>query len=181
MKKIKFLSSNNSIFYIYNGKFFLNLSKKDNFNFFCFFKDKILMLSYFDYYKNFYLLQNNYLYFISLNYYLNYVQYLKILNYSSKNGFYNQIFLNGLGYKVWKINNYLIFDLNYSHYTICLIPKDLIVKVRKYGLLIFSYNNNLLNYYSNFLIKQRLPDSYKGKGIINLAFKKKKLKVGKQR
>ena len=87
----------------------------------------------------------------------------------------------GIGYKIFYINNYLIFLLGYSHFIKIKLPYSLITSVidNKYITIEDIKKNNLGNimYILNNL---KTLNIYKGKGVKNI-YKNIKLKLGKSK
>ncbi|XBT18633.1 MAG: 50S ribosomal protein L6 [Candidatus Shikimatogenerans sp. Tcar] len=84
-------------------------------------------------------------------------------------GFKKELIIIGREYKVIKYNNYLEFDLGYSHNIVIDIPKCIKVNIinndENINLKLYSYNNVILGLYSAKIKSFRKPDPYKNKGI----------------
>jgi len=95
--------------------------------------------------------------------------------------FFN-LYLLGLGYKVFIYKNFIIFKLGFSHYIKLKIPLDILIFFRsKSKIILFSKNYNLLSNFISKLKSFKDFNFYKGKGITffeNISFFK--LKLGKQ-
>ena len=85
----------------------------------------------------------------------------------------------GLGYKVFYINNFLIFLLGYSHFIKIKLPYSLIVSIldNKY-IIIEDIKKNKLGNIMCILNNLKTFNIYKGKGVKNI-YKNIKLKLGK--
>jgi ribosomal protein L6P/L9E len=89
--------------------------------------------------------------------------------------------IRGLGYKVLKEENSLIFRLGYSKQILVSIPDQLEDFVIKKNLLIVkSLDKNFLGNFAHFLIGLKKRDIYKGKGL-SLEYKLRKLKPVKKK
>ena len=91
------------------------------------------------------------------------------------------LILNGLGFKVLKENNQLIFKLGYSHDVIISIPAMIRIELLKANqLILYSSDWEQLTQFCANLRKLKKIDPYKGKGIL---FKNEqiKLKEGKKK
>lgn len=89
--------------------------------------------------------------------------------------------LNGLGFKVFKENEQLIFKLGYSHDVIVKIPSDINVKILKSNqFILYSSDWEKLTQFCADLKKLKKINPYKGKGLL---FKNEtiKLKEGKKK
>jgi ribosomal protein L6P/L9E len=107
---------------------------------------------------------------------------LKNIIISINNGFYIELVLIGLGFKVtrYSIKHILKFELHFSHNLIYKIPHDVCIKTGKRKLLIFGINKQRVIDTAYEIRSLRIPNIYKGKGIkfLNEIIK---LKPGKQR
>ena len=81
--------------------------------------------------------------------------------------------LIGVGYKVFEINSLndsyklLHFKLGYSHNIYYKIPINLNIKIRQSNKLFISgYDSNLVSNSSSIIKSYKLPEPYKGKGIL---------------
>jgi len=96
-------------------------------------------------------------------------------------GFYMELLLIGLGYKITRIGkNKIKFDLNYSHKIIYINIVDIIIRCFKKRILIFGIQKLTLMNIATKLRSLRIPNVYKGTGI---RFKNEnvKLKIGKKK
>jgi ribosomal protein L6P/L9E len=92
-----------------------------------------------------------------------------------------RIKIRGLGYKVSKEDNFLVFRLGYSKQILVSIPnqlKDFVIK--KNLLIVKSLDKNFLGNFVHFLIGLKKRDIYKGKGL-SLEYKIRKLKPVKKK
>ena len=71
-----------------------------------------------------------------------------------------------IGYRVSKEKGKLIFHLGYSHSIILEIPKEITVKFDKKIFSLMSANYGLLQNFATIIRSYRLPDSYKGAGVL---------------
>lgn len=82
-------------------------------------------------------------------------------------GFKKTLLLQGIGYKSEVQDDLLILKLGYSHPIIVSIPKGIQIRIYKNTKLnIFGNDLNKLTQFIFTLKKYRLPEPYKGKGII---------------
>ena len=93
-------------------------------------------------------------------------------------GWFLEITLNGIGYKCFKENNKVSFDLGYS-LLVNYVPSEKVkVKIFKNKIVLFSIDKTLLYQTAFSLVRLSAKDSYKGKGILLkdtiLKLKKKK-------
>ena len=76
--------------------------------------------------------------------------------------------------------NELVFKLGLSHFFKIAIPKTITFDIIKINEIKFSSNDKIiLGSFLNFLINLRVPDSYKGRGILLINHKTRRLKKGK--
>jgi len=77
------------------------------------------------------------------------------------------IFLNGIGFKVKKIENNLVFKLGYSHDIIFGIPKDIEVSIVKMTqIIVYGSNWSKLTQFAHNIKRLKKVEPYKGKGIL---------------
>lgn len=82
-------------------------------------------------------------------------------------GFKITIFLKGVGYKAAVENNFLILKLGFSHKIKIKIPDSIKILITKNIFLTFYGTDwEFLTQYVHSVKKHRLPEPYKGKGII---------------
>ena len=74
--------------------------------------------------------------------------------------------LQGVGYRVDKLDNKIVLKLGYSHMHLIPIPKGVGIRCRKSEIHIRSSDLVLLNSFASSLRKLRFPDSYKGCGVL---------------
>lgn len=83
-----------------------------------------------------------------------------------KEGFTQELEVNGVGYRVAVQGKYLNLSLGKSHSTKMEIPEEVKVDTPKQNIIILnSSNKQLLGQFAAMIIKQRPPEPYKGKGI----------------
>jgi len=83
-----------------------------------------------------------------------------------KEGFKEELQVNGVGYRAIIKGNYLNLSLGKSHNTKIEIPSDIKAEAPKPNLIILeSVDKEKLGQFIATIIKQRPPEPYKGKGI----------------
>lgn len=83
-----------------------------------------------------------------------------------KEGFSQELEVNGVGYRVSVKGTYLNLSLGKSHNTKMEIPAEIKVETPKQNIIILnSPNKEALGQFAAQIIKQRPPEPYKGKGI----------------
>ena len=96
---------------------------------------------------------------------------IKILISETRNIIYKRLKIVGVGYRGFQVEKYekqlLLFKFGYSHPIYFKIPKNLGVFCLKFTKL-FIYGNSYqnINLTASILKKNRLPEPYKGKGIL---------------
>lgn len=95
-------------------------------------------------------------------------------------GCYVELSFVGLGYRFFYIDEYLYLKLGYSHYIKFKIPGYVHLVGFKNRLIIFGVDICSLHKFVYLLRKFRMPDVYKGKGIL-IRDEVISLKVGKKR
>jgi len=103
---------------------------------------------------------------------------IKKLFRSVSNGWFLELNLNGIGYKAFKLDNKIAFDLGYSNLIVYKPTELLKIKNLKNKILLFSLNKEYLNNVAINLKNYSVPDKYKGKGIL---FKNEVLKLKKKK
>nr|AVZ00679.1 ribosomal protein L6 [Fucus spiralis] len=81
-------------------------------------------------------------------------------------GYTIELNLKGIGYRVSKEKGELILHLGYSHSIILEIPKEITVTLDKKIFSLMSANYGLLQNFATKIRSYRLPDSYKGAGVL---------------
>lgn len=81
-------------------------------------------------------------------------------------GYTIELSLKGIGYRVRKENEKLIFSLGYSRPVILKIPNDISVKFNKKTFSLMSPNFGALQNFATSIRSYRFPDCYKGSGIL---------------
>nr|YP_009058543.1 ribosomal protein L6 [Sargassum hemiphyllum]AIM19567.1 ribosomal protein L6 [Sargassum hemiphyllum]UDY71290.1 ribosomal protein L6 [Sargassum hemiphyllum var. chinense] len=81
-------------------------------------------------------------------------------------GYSMELVLKGVGYKVYKSNEKLIFALGFSHSISIDIPVGVSVRFNKKTLSLMSANFGLLQHFTTSIRAYRFPDSYKGAGVV---------------
>lgn len=91
--------------------------------------------------------------------------------------------LIGTGFKVFQSKikeNEIIFKIGFSHLVKVTVPEKISFKILKMNEIKFSsFDKELLGSFLNFVSNIRLPDSYKGRGILIPGKSKSRLKKGK--
>lgn len=83
-----------------------------------------------------------------------------------KQGYTQELEVNGVGYRASVKGKYLNLTLGKSHNTKIEIPEGVKVESPKQNIVILeSVDKELLGQFSSVIIKQRPPEPYKGKGI----------------
>lgn len=83
-----------------------------------------------------------------------------------KEGFTQELEVNGVGYRVSVKGTFLNLSLGKSHNTKMEIPAEIKVETPKQNIIILnSANKEALGQFAAQIIKQRPPEPYKGKGI----------------
>jgi len=104
---------------------------------------------------------------ISLNYPISNT-FLKIVRngaQASKGGFFVELILKGIGFKVFRFGDYLFLQLGFSHFYVYILPKDLVVKAKRDRLVIFGMDKQKVGNVTHEICSLRVPDAYKAKGI----------------
>ena len=81
-------------------------------------------------------------------------------------GYSIELILKGIGYKVYKSKEKLIFTLGFSHSISIDIPEGVSVRFNKKTLSFMSANFGLLQNFTTSIRAYRFPDSYKGAGVV---------------
>ena len=77
------------------------------------------------------------------------------------------LYLNGIGFKVNKLENRLIFKLGYSHDIIIDIPEGIEVSIiKKVQIFIYGSNWGKLTQFAHTIKRLKKVEPYKGKGIL---------------
>lgn len=79
--------------------------------------------------------------------------------------------INGVGYRAFFTETFdqklLTFKLGYSHYIYMKIPENLNVSCfTKTKLCVFGNSYNNVSYFSSLIRTNKLPEPYKGKGVL---------------
>ena len=107
-----------------------------------------------------------FLYLRKNNYFFQFLKkYFHIL-YSLKNKYSKKILLNGLGFRISFINNFLEFKIGFSHLKRVFVPKIIEIKILKNLLILRSFDINILSNFIYELSKLKSLNSYKGKGFL---------------
>jgi len=94
--------------------------------------------------------------------------FLKILRngaQASRGGFFVELVLKGIGFKVFRFGVYLFLQLGFSHFYVYKLPEDLIVKAKRDRLVIFGMDKQKVGNVAHEIYSLRIPDAYKAKGI----------------
>jgi ribosomal protein L6P/L9E len=98
-----------------------------------------------------------------------------------ESGYFVELILKGIGFKVFQFENTLFLQLGFSHFYIYKnVHKNVVLKAKRDRILIFGSNKQLVGNVAYEIGSLRTPDSYKAKGI---QFKDKTyiLKEGKKK
>ncbi len=83
-----------------------------------------------------------------------------------KEGFIQELEVNGVGYRVAVKGDYLNLSLGKSHSTKIEIPASVKVEAPKQNIImLYGVDKQVLGQFAALIIKQRPPEPYKGKGI----------------
>lgn len=98
-------------------------------------------------------------------------------------GFYVNMYLHGVGYRVWAYKNKLLFKIGYNHLIKFTLPYTIKAFYFKAKFLLFGVSKEELNRVSSRLVLLKKPDSYKGKGFrfFGKEFKLKETKDAKKK
>jgi hypothetical protein len=112
--------------------------------------------------------------------YLQFISVFSRLSLTFMSGFFSELLLVGLGFRLIKINGSLFLKLGHSHYIKVSVPEGLFVLGYKKRLVIFGVRSSDVNQFLERIVSFRKPDVYKNKGVqvIGRSFR---LKVGKQK
>ena len=83
-------------------------------------------------------------------------------------GYTIELILKGIGYRVYKDSDNLIFSLGFSHSISIGIPKGVSVRFNKKTFSLMSANFGLLQNFATTIRAYRFPDVYKGAGVVYL-------------
>ncbi|CAM9133179.1 unnamed protein product [Ectocarpus fasciculatus] len=81
-------------------------------------------------------------------------------------GYTIELSLKGIGYRVRKEEEKLIFSLGYSRPVILDIPEDISIRFNKKTFSLMSANYGTLQNFATSIRSYRFPDSYKGAGVL---------------
>ena len=100
----------------------------------------------------------------------------------SKNGYFVELVLRGVGFRVFLNGRDLLFQVGFSHFFIGKLPhnNDLLVKAKRDRLVLFGYDKALVSLWASYLVSLKYPDSYKAKGI-QIKSKEYRIKEGKKK
>lgn len=110
-----------------------------------------------------------------------FVKLLQLAVVSVQNGYFVELRLKGVEYKVFHWRTFLVLQLGYTHEVLIELPTDIFVKYgRRRRLILFAFDKQRLYQFARSLYELRRPDSFKGKGVRYMK-RPLELKVGKQR
>lgn len=100
----------------------------------------------------------------------------------SKNGYFVELVLRGVGFRVFLNGRDLLFQVGFSHFFICSLPEnnDLLVKAKRDRLVLFGYDKALVSLWAAYFVSLKYPDSYKAKGV-QIKSKEYRIKEGKKK
>ena len=95
-------------------------------------------------------------------------------------GYFVELTLVGLGFRLIKLENVLLLRLGFAHYIKFVVPSDLHVVGYKKRIVVFGLTSSSVNQFVERLVLFRKPDAYKNKGVqvVGRVFR---LKIGKQK
>lgn len=112
--------------------------------------------------------------------YLQFISVFLRLSLTFTSGFFSELLLVGLGFRLIKINGSLFLKLGHSHYIKVFVPEGLFVLGYKKRLVIFGVRSSDVNQFVERIVSFRKPDVYKNKGV-QVSGRSFRLKVGKQK
>lgn len=134
--------------------------------------------------KNFIFLKNNNKYiFFKKDIFIKFKKFLNLNLNLSNFGFYIELELNGVGYRIKTYSNYILLNLSQTHRIKYFPYNNIIVSgsfPKKKRIILFGFNKFLLYKTAQEIRFFNKPNKYKGRGIKFLN-EKLKLKVGKVR
>lgn len=87
---------------------------------------------------------------------------------SFSKGYFFELKLRGVGFKVYFINeNNILFNLGYSHSIVYNVPFDVLVFLKKGKIFLYSISKEKLGAVVRDLKNLRIADAYKAKGIVS--------------
>lgn len=81
-------------------------------------------------------------------------------------GYTIELELRGIGYRVYEDKGKLFFSLGFSHLIVLDIPDEISIEIDKKTFSLMSPNYGLLQNFASAIRSYRLPDSYKGAGVL---------------
>lgn len=118
---------------------------------------------------------------IHLNAFLYYTNKPMLASYANKYLYWKKIYLVGLGYKNFIIDNQLYILVGNANYILYEIPKSIFIVCKKNQIFLFSLENQILNTFVNQIKTVKRLNLYKGKGLVEFRnFKFMRLKIGKK-
>jgi ribosomal protein L6P/L9E len=125
-------------------------------------------------------LSNSKLFFLNKATLFALLNHLRSLKNSLEFGFFLELSLNGLGFRLIKIGSLLVLKLGFAHYIKISIPNYLYLMGYKKRIVIFGLYSNDVKEFARKITLFRKADIYKGKGIqvVGQSFR---LKPGKQK
>lgn len=99
----------------------------------------------------------------------------------SENGYFIELVLRGVGFRVFLNGKDLLFQVGFSHFFICTLPEiGLIIKAKRDRLVLFGYDKELVTLWASYFVSLKYPDAYKAKGI-QIKSKEYRIKEGKKK
>jgi large subunit ribosomal protein L6 len=120
------------------------------------------------------------LFFLSKTCYAQFLQLLGTLVVSVSSGYFAELVLVGLGFRLVQVRNYLVLKLGYGHYIRVYIPSSLIVIGYRKRLIVYGSLAIDVNQFVERVVRFRAPDIYKNKGV-QVVGRTFRLKTGKQK
>lgn len=81
-------------------------------------------------------------------------------------GYEKKLVIEGIGYRAELAGTNLNFTLGFSHPVKIAVPKEVKAKVEKNVITLQSYDKDILGQFASFIVSQKPPEPYKGKGIL---------------
>jgi ribosomal protein L6P/L9E len=122
----------------------------------------------------------NSLFFHSKTSIIQFTQLLNKLATTAVVGYFVELVLVGLGFRLIKLGNFLLLKLGHSHYVKLPIPLSVHVVGYKKRLVVFGAHFGDINQFAEQVTRFRRPDVYKNKGV-QLVGSVFRLKIGKQK
>lgn len=123
---------------------------------------------------------NNHIFYLTRTGFCSTINTIKNIFTYINSGFVFSLYIKGLGYNLFKIQNKLKINLSFSHSVLFLIPANLNIIINKEIIYLYGYCPEIIMKYSTLLSFIRKKNKYKEVGILRFD-KKCKYKLGKQK